>query len=314
MYFSRIKVPLPGMELGHVNVYVVKCGDGFGLIDVGLATYEAALALLRGLKALGIKPQDVAKVFLTHFHADHITLAQFLAEVASPDFYIGAEELGEVAPSFDELAKMYAEEYKRHGAPPEVYEAYLKLHPMSRYRRAFEDVWKLPWRGVRDGEELDCGLRAVHTPGHTPGHTVYMSQGAVFTGDHVLPKITPNISWYPKPGFNPLKEYLSSLRKTRLEARGLPAHGEEIPNLADRVDQLIQHHEKRLAEVLSVLKEPMTTYEVAKRITWDAGPFDQFDVYNKMFAVGEAYSHLLYLEEVGKVRRIEGEVVRWAPA
>jgi len=86
MYFSRIKVPLPGMELGHVNVYVLKCGDGFGLIDVGLATYEAALALLRGLKTLGIRPQEVAKVFLTHFHADHITLAQFLAEVASPDF------------------------------------------------------------------------------------------------------------------------------------------------------------------------------------------------------------------------------------
>ena len=110
---------------------MVKCGDGFGLVDVGLATYEAALALLRGLKAIGIKPQEVAKVFLTHFHADHITLAQFLAEVASPDFYIGAEELGWAAPSFDELAKMYAEEYKRHGAPPEVYEAYLKLHPMA---------------------------------------------------------------------------------------------------------------------------------------------------------------------------------------
>ncbi|AFA39330.1 Zn-dependent hydrolase, including glyoxylase [Pyrobaculum oguniense TE7] len=311
MTFSRLRLPLPGMELGHVNVYVVKCSDGYGLIDIGLATYEAALSLLRGLKALGIKPSDVTKVYVTHYHADHITLAQFLAEVASPDFHIGEGELRHVASSFEELAKMYAEEYKKHGAPADVAEAFLKIHPMSRYRKAFEDVWKISWRQVRDGEKLDCGLKAVSTPGHTPGHTVYVIEEGVFTGDHVLPRITPNISWYPLPGFNPLKEYLNSLGKIRIDTRGFPAHGEEIANLTTRVDELLKHHHERLEEVLSVLSVPMTTYEVAKKITWDAGPFDQFDVYNKIFAIGEAYSHLMYLEDVGLVEKIDGEVIRW---
>ena len=314
MSFTRLRLPLPGMELGHVNVYLVKCSDGYGLVDVGLATYDSALALLRGLKQLGVRPGEITKVFVTHFHADHITLAQFLAEVSSPDFHIGEGEISRVASSFDDLAKMYAEEYKRHGAPAEVAEAFLKVHPMSRFRKSFEDVWRLQWRSVRDGEGLDCGLRAISTPGHTPGHTVYAAEHGIFTGDHVLPKITPNISWYPIPGFNPLKEYLKSLKKVATNKRGYPAHGDEIGNLALRTEELVRHHEERLREVMAVLREPMTTYQVAQKISWDAGPFEQFDVYNKIFAIGEAYSHLLYLEEAGLVRRVEKDQVYWLPA
>jgi Zn-dependent hydrolases, including glyoxylases len=168
MLFSRLKIPLPGMELGHVNVYVLRCKDGYGLVDVGLAAYDGALSLVKGLKALGIRLTEITKVYITHFHADHITLAQFLAGVASPDFYIGERELMDIGTSFEELVKIYVEEYKRHGAPPDVAEAFLKVHPMARFRKAFEDVWKLPWRSVKDGDLLDCGLKAVWTPGHTP--------------------------------------------------------------------------------------------------------------------------------------------------
>jgi glyoxylase-like metal-dependent hydrolase (beta-lactamase superfamily II) len=44
---------------------------------------------VKGLKALGIRLTEITKVYIAHFRADHITLAQFLAEVVSPDFYIG---------------------------------------------------------------------------------------------------------------------------------------------------------------------------------------------------------------------------------
>jgi glyoxylase-like metal-dependent hydrolase (beta-lactamase superfamily II) len=66
--------------------------------------------------------------------------------------------------TFEELAKIYVEEYKRHEAPPDVAEAFLKVHPMARLRKA----GKLPWRSVKDGDLLDCGLKAVWTPDHTP--------------------------------------------------------------------------------------------------------------------------------------------------
>jgi hypothetical protein len=84
-----------------------------------------------------------------------------------------------------------------------------------------------------------------------------------------------------------------------------------MPDLSRRVAELLSHHERRLAEVLKLLKEPMTTYQIAQRMAWDAGPFEQFDVCNKIFAIGEAYSHLLYLEEQVAVRRIEKDVVYW---
>jgi glyoxylase-like metal-dependent hydrolase (beta-lactamase superfamily II) len=96
MLFSRLKIPLPGMELGHVNVYVLRYKDGYGLVDVGLAAYDGALSLVKGLKALGIRLTEITKVYITHFHADHITLAQFLAEVVSPNFYIGERELMDI--------------------------------------------------------------------------------------------------------------------------------------------------------------------------------------------------------------------------
>jgi glyoxylase-like metal-dependent hydrolase (beta-lactamase superfamily II) len=84
---------------------------------------------------------------------------------------------------------------------------------MARFRKAFEDVWKLPWRSVKDRDLLDCGLKAVLTPSHTPGHVVYVADFGVFTGGHVLPKITPNISWYPIPGFNPSGNIYKALER-----------------------------------------------------------------------------------------------------
>ncbi len=303
-----IKVPLPGMELGHVNIYILKCDDGYGLIDVGLATYEAALALLRGLKSMGIKPGQITKVYVTHFHVDHITLAQLLSEVASPEFHIGSEEL---KTPFDEFVKLLLDEYKQLGVPTEIIEGFQKFHPVARFRKAYEDVWRIQWRGVTDGEELDCGIRAMWTPGHTPGHMVYLSQAGVYTGDHILPKITPNISWIPRDGFNPLGEYLKSLRKTHMETVAYPAHGDPIVDLPKRVEELLEHHQRRLGELLHLLSRPMSLYEVAKNLTWSLGKFEQFDIYNKLFAIGEAYSHILYLESTGQIRRIESEPPRW---
>jgi glyoxylase-like metal-dependent hydrolase (beta-lactamase superfamily II) len=134
-----------------------------------------------------------------------------------------------------------------------------------------------------------------------PGHVVYIADFGVFTGDYVLPKITPNISWHPIPGFNPFREYLQSLRKVAWNTRAFPAHGDEMPDLSNRVAELLSHHERRLADVLKLLKEPTTTYQIAQRMAWDAGPFEQLDV----------YSHLLYLEEQGAVRRIEKDVMYW---
>jgi glyoxylase-like metal-dependent hydrolase (beta-lactamase superfamily II) len=68
----------------------------WGIVNVGPAAYYGTLSLVKGLKALGIRLTEITKVYIAHFHADHITLAQFLAEVASPNFYIRERELMDI--------------------------------------------------------------------------------------------------------------------------------------------------------------------------------------------------------------------------
>lgn len=315
--YRRIKVPLPGMELGHVNAYLLDCGDGYALVDVGLATYDAAVGLLKGLREAGVPPSRITRVFVTHYHADHITLLQLLSQLTSADYYIGEAELKAVGSNFDEFLANLFSEFARQGAPTALLEEAKRVAPMVRFRKAFEDIWQLEWKGVRDGEQLPCGLKAMWTPGHTPGHIVYVAKGGAFTGDHVLPKITPNISyWYKIEGYDPLGEYLKSLAKTKGLGVGYPAHGDAIFDLDARIDEILRHHEERLAEVEAILADgPMTAYEVARRIKWDVGPFDQLDVYNKFFAIGEALSHLVHLEFRGRARSMEHNgIVYWSRA
>src|SRR5579884_149725 len=75
------------------------------------------------------------------------------------------------------------------------------------------------------GEALKVGsrwrFRVLHTPGHTSG-TICLLGGAkdddsskmFFSGDHILPSITPNISLSPlyTTSEDPLGDYLSSIR------------------------------------------------------------------------------------------------------
>jgi glyoxylase-like metal-dependent hydrolase (beta-lactamase superfamily II) len=56
-------------------------------------------------------------------------------------------------------------------------------------------------------------LRAVWTPGHTPGHLCLHEEAedVLLTGDHVLPRITPNIAQMAHTDDPPLAAYLESL-------------------------------------------------------------------------------------------------------
>jgi glyoxylase-like metal-dependent hydrolase (beta-lactamase superfamily II) len=167
---------------------------------------------------------------------------------------------------------------------------------------------------VRDGTRLSYGnfrLECVWTPGHTPGHVCLYdkSKGIFFSGDHVLFDITPNITtWETLP--NTLQHYLNSLLKIRdFPVRlTLTGHRENDGVLSERVAQLIAHHEKRLADVEKILENQpgLNGYEVASCMKWDirAKNWADFPPGQRWFAVGEALSHLNYLIDQGKVKRI----------
>jgi glyoxylase-like metal-dependent hydrolase (beta-lactamase superfamily II) len=173
--------------------------------------------------------------------------------------------------------------------------------------------WEDPDRWVPDGTDLDLRtrtLRAVHTPGHTRGHLVYhdAAAGIMFAGDHVLPHITPSIGFEPAGNRMALRDYLSSLARTLAlpDARLLPAHGPVSGSTHERVNELLAHHDTRLAETLAAVQEGhATAFEVAMAIKWTRRQtrFEDLDLFGQIQAVNETAAHLEVLLVRGQVTR-----------
>jgi len=62
-------------ELRHVNVYLLRDGDGFTLIDTGLQTQESRETLNRKLDEMKLPVERINRILITHIHPDHFGLA-----------------------------------------------------------------------------------------------------------------------------------------------------------------------------------------------------------------------------------------------
>ena len=125
----------------------------------------------------------------------------------------------------------------------------------------------------------------------------------MFSGDHILHKITPNISWHGYSGPDPLGDYLKSLRATlKLGARRLlPSHGLVVEDPETRIHELLQHHDHRLQGCLEALgSTPTTAYEVSLQVF--GIPLDHL---GRWMALGETLSHLEHLVHQGVVSKAE---------
>ena len=158
-------------------------------------------------------------------------------------------------------------------------------------------------------------LTAIWTPGHSPGHLCFYEarHELMLSGDHVLPRITPNISFHPQAGPDPLGDFLTSLDKVGAyrASEVLPAHEWRFADLPARVAELKAHHQARFEEVLAAIRQGTTTaWGVASHMTWNR-PWDQIQGFMRRAAVGEALAHLLYLQRMGVVAEDVGEPSQW---
>lgn len=159
-------------------------------------------------------------------------------------------------------------------------------------------------------------LRALHTPGHTAGHLCFAEErtGLLFSGDHVLPRISPNISTDPGGAPDPLRSYLGSLASVRDlgPTEVLPAHEWRFDGLADRVDQLLAHHEHRLEELLTALRAhpDSTPWQLAAYLTWSR-PWSSYQRRMRIFAVTETDAHLRLLVSRGLAQGDAAAVPRY---
>lgn len=307
-----VPVPIPGSPLGYTLVYAVDSPKGPVLVDAGWNHPDAWAALSGGLRTLGLDVTAVRGVVVTHFHPDHAGLAgQVRAESGA---WIAMHEadaaLVRLMHSFadGEHRDFQADMLRRAGAGQEDVAVATAGRP---------DTPALPDRELRDGDLVDLPgrkLRAVHTPGHTPGHICLHLEDAdrLFTGDHVLPDITPHIGIYPydRDDIDPLGDFLESLDRVGelglLDA--LPAHEWIFPDVAARAAEIRHHHEEklqRLGDLLSERAEPLTIWETAAMMTWNR-PWDDLSPVLRGLAAGEAAAHLRTLEARGEIRRVPG--------
>src|SRR6478609_2557901 len=271
--------------LKAVNVYAIETGDGLTLIDGGWSIEVARDLLDRCLRDIGYGFGDIDRFLVTHIHRDHYTLATVLGHEYGADVALGFDE----KPGLDLL------------------NGKLDLPDPAWWQ--YPDTWLVGDQQIPVGDRT---LDAVHTPGHTPGHFVFAEKaaGLLFAGDHVLPTITPSIGFTVPPVADPLGDFMASLTKVRElpDLTVLPAHGPVAPSSHARVDELLVHHEQRLALSLAALVGgPRTSHQVAHELPWTRHdhPYGELDLFAQGMASMETKAHLDLLVAQGRATGVD---------
>lgn len=305
----RIPLPLPDDGLRAVNVYVLEDGDDVILIDGGWAIPESRQALEAGLAALGHDLGDVSHILVTHVHRDHYTQAVELRRLVGSRVYLGAGE----RPGLDMLDEVRTDvpvtslDTLRRAGADELAERVLRDMGCDEFDAS---IWEAPDQWLAPGviQFERHALRVVPTPGHTRGHVVYLdeSRGLMYSGDHVLPHITPSIGFELTTSGRPLAEFLESLHlvTTFPDADLLPAHGPAGGSAHARVAELLAHHDTRLDDTIDALgRRTSDAFAVARDLMWTRREvsFAELNAFNQMLAVNETAAHLDVLVERGQL-------------
>ncbi|MFE1440770.1 MBL fold metallo-hydrolase [Streptomyces sp. NPDC058739] len=318
-----VEVPIPDNPLGHTLVYVVETDRGPVLVDTGWDDPASWEALGEGLAACGTSAEEVHGVVVTHHHPDHHGLSGKVREASGAWIAMHAADAAIVRRTRTGRPEQWyaymAAKLTAAGAP----EAHVA--PLRVARGTLPGLAPaLPDRDITPGELLPLPgrrLRAVWTPGHTPGHiclhleerhpALREGNGRLFSGDHLLPGISPHIGLYEDPDdttvTDPLGDYLDSLeRLTRLApAEVLPAHQHPFTDASGRVRELLAHHEARLSGLLSLLTEPLTPWQLAERMDWNRS-WDRIPHGSRTIAVSEAEAHVRHLVKQGRTEPVAG--------
>ncbi|NJM07594.1 MBL fold metallo-hydrolase [Candidatus Gracilibacteria bacterium] len=232
-HISAIDHGLLGLP-GVGACYVVQ-GDAVALVESGTSlTVEATLA---GLARLGVAPEAVEHILLTHVHMDHAGGAGYLA-AALP------------------RARVYI-----HSASAPHLSDPSRLIPSVR-RAVGEAIWPLhgailpiaPERlSAAEHLRLDLGrdviIEALPTPGHSPDHISYWDRrsGGLFIGDAAglcMPRYGLELVVTPPPAYDLVaqQQTIALLRGQHIERIYLThfgAHKEVAERLA-RADECLQ--------------------------------------------------------------------------
>ena len=311
-----IPVPIPNNPLRYVSSYAFASGGGLVLLDTGWSAESSWEALVAGLSSIGAALSDVHGVLVSHMHLDHLGLAGRVREASGAWIAMHPADTAIISGvrRHDAEQAVALETAFLVSLGASAQEAATAVGSVEAYR-GFTTM-AVPDRALSDGDIADVPgwrLRAVHTPGHTPGHLCFVDELSqrLFAGDHILPRITPNISVHSVERDNPLADYLESLAKVRDLSvdEVFPAHEWRFRGLAQRADDIAAHHERRLAELLAAIaaQPGATSWDLAGMLTWSRS-WDQYSGRMRISAVTETAAHVLELVRRGLASTSGGKV------
>lgn len=307
----RIPLPLPMDGLRAINVYTIQGDDGLTLVDGGWHIPVARELLDTSLRSIGSGFGDIRRFLVTHVHRDHFTMATVLGHELGIDVALGVGEKPalDLLNNHEELRENPFHAVLRSAGAGVIAAEWQRIEDPG--DEEMERLWQPPTTWLDGDHEIAVGARtlgAVHTPGHTPGHFVFAdrAEAVLFAGDHVLPTITPSIGFTVPPTPGPLGDFMASLTKVRglPDLRVLPAHGPVAPSTHARVDELLAHHEVRLADSLALVDAAgSTAYDVAQGLGWTRHlhAFDTLDWFSRGMAAMETKAHLDLLVARGQL-------------
>ncbi|MHA5053053.1 MBL fold metallo-hydrolase [Streptomyces sp. SD15] len=323
-----IRVPIPDNPLGTTLVHVVDTDRGPVLIDTGWDDPASWDVLADGLTGCGVSVAEVHGVVITHHHPDHHGLSGKVRDASGAWIAMHEADTAIVRRARESRPDRWfaymADKLAASGAPEEHMTLLREARSARRPGTLPGFSPALPDREIVPGELLELPgrrLRAIWTPGHTPGHVcLHLEEthpaglpghGRLFSGDHLLPRITPHIGLYEDPDdatvTDPLGDYLDSLERVgRLDpAEVLPAHQHAFTDAPGRVRELLAHHEDRLTDLLTLLSTPLTAWQLAERMEWNR-PWDQIPFTSRNIALSEAEAHVRRLVKLGRAEAVTG--------
>ncbi len=260
-----MRLPLP-MALDHVNIYALRDGEGWCIVDTGFDSRKGR-AIWQDLLDGPLGGLPVTKLIVTHHHPDHVGLAGWFMEMGAELIMTRTSWLMARMLTLDEQdrpTKETVDFWRGAGMDPAVLEQRCNERPFN-----FADVvhpLPLGYSRMREGDVLTIGgrdwdVRIGH--GHAPEHATLWCRDAplVLGGDQLLPSISPNLGVYAtEPMADPVTDWIESCghlaRYARADQLVLPGHKLPFTGLPDRMVQLIDNHHGALSRLREHLKEP----------------------------------------------------------
>ncbi|SDP20477.1 Glyoxylase, beta-lactamase superfamily II [Nakamurella panacisegetis] len=305
-----VPVPVPDNPIRYTLCYLLFGDRELVVVDPGWDTDAAWAALEAGVTTAGASIGAITGVVITHAHPDHHGITARLA--AASGAWIGMhpaerDSLPTHAYPAGTVAASDARWISEQGVPDELADALRMSEGGIDTFRAMAEPTVL----ISDGDRIALAgreIRAVFTPGHTPGHLCLhdVDNDLLLTGDHILPRISPNVGLQPHSAAPPLGPYLNSLRRLLGydSAEVLPAHEWRFRGARRRIEQLLAHHEDRCEEILTVMADlgPCTSWQVTERLSWSRG-WVNVTGFQRRAALAETIAHLAYLFQMARIDR-----------